>query len=75
MCWRPVLLLAVSLAPTGGPAGADEAKFTLKGHTGHVYSVTFSPDGKALASASLDHTIKVWDANCTALQAGCQWSP
>jgi WD40 repeat protein len=34
----------------------------LKGHTGVVRSVAFGPGGTKLASASLDKTIKIWDA-------------
>ena len=32
---------------------------TLEGHDGTVWSVTFSPDGSQLASASSDDTVKV----------------
>ena len=35
---------------------------TIKGHSGYIYSVSVSNDGKLLASAGAGRTIKVWDA-------------
>src|SRR6266480_1096171 len=43
---------------------------TLKGHSGLVSDVIFSPDGKLLASASNYKTIRIWDAGAGATSIG-----
>jgi dipeptidyl aminopeptidase/acylaminoacyl peptidase len=58
--FRSNLLGTLSTAKVWEAANGREL-LTLKGHTGMVNSVSWSPDGKLLATASWDGTAKVWE--------------
>src|SRR6185295_5512930 len=56
-------IAALALAPAAAPTLQAQTIRQFTGHTAPVFSVAFSKDGKRLASASFDHTIKLWDVS------------
>jgi WD40 repeat protein len=77
-CILGVLLLGVGLyCAEGQERSGREPKLRakLREHAGAAYSLSFSPDGKTLASGSRDGTVKLWDVASGKLAATLQGHP
>lgn len=66
--WMTGGALAVALGAGAGiyfysQRKPDQARAILKGHAGAVTSLSWSPDGTLLATASADHTVRLWQAS------------
>jgi eukaryotic-like serine/threonine-protein kinase len=50
-------------APTPTPRPHGSVLYTYRGHTDRITSVAWSPNGKYIASGSLDETARIWPVN------------
>ena len=62
-CFDLAYYLAAACADADVRGLVHEQECTLTGHSGPVYSVAYSPDGKHIVSGSCDKSVKIWDAH------------
>jgi serine/threonine protein kinase len=64
-----------AISPTARGVPTLSHRRTLYGHKGEVTSIAFASDGRRLASASLDGTVKLWDVTTGAERLSIDHDP
>jgi WD40 repeat protein len=68
----PIVLLIAAIYLMQEATQEEQGSLTraiLVGHTGPIQSVAFAPDGRTLASASLDQTVQQWEVSTGRMRA------